>query len=183
MQTVLFDRVHGYWSCLASSRLKPHELEPARSDRLVKGNVSPFAALVAAKRLSDLEHQRSAAHEQFMANMDDEGNDQNAESPKTSGTVGRRAVMPIGEALELSTVPGDANAELQVRTHTPHAHRIPEPCEELLKHCTIIQGTCHNLTSLRTQSDSTASGVGTGDRDTKNTRTMYTSCRNLLELQ
>jgi hypothetical protein len=110
---VLFDRVHGYWSCLGSSQLRPEELEPARSERLLRGNVSPFAAVVAARQLHELETRRSAVHKQFIARV--EGYSQGQQHAAGKGAkVSVRGLPPvaaIAEGFEQSSGASTQHAE------------------------------------------------------------------------
>jgi hypothetical protein len=102
---VLFDRLHGYWSCLGSSQLKPEELEPARSERLLHGNVSPFAAFIAARQLHEQESQRLTVHEQFISRIRGCSLGQNQSSQKSAevSVGGSTRVGPLAEGLEDSS--------------------------------------------------------------------------------
>ena len=102
MQKALFDRVHGYWSCLASSQVQSDELEPARSDRLIRGNVSPLAAVAAARQLQELDKRRSEAHDRFIAQFEAQhGEQQHAAAEHGKAIVeDSRAVVPVAEGYD-----------------------------------------------------------------------------------
>lgn len=115
MQKVLFDRVHGYWSALASSQLQPDELEPARSERLVRGNVSPFAALVAARQFCELDVRRSAVHERFIAQTEAVSGGQHTAKVDARG---RNLAAAVAEGYEQAGDAGAAHRERKTWSDT-----------------------------------------------------------------
>lgn len=99
MQKLLFDRVHGFWASSAI-QLQPHELEPARTQRLC--SVSPLAAVVSTRQLLELETRRLAAHEHFIAQTEavsgGGGGQQHAAKTDAKASLGNS--RPVAEGNE-----------------------------------------------------------------------------------
>ena len=93
--------------------MQPDELEPARSERLVRGNVSPLAAVAAARQLHELDMRRSAAHENFVARFEAQAKGQQhpaAVHGKASEENSSTAV-PVAEGCKQASGSGSKHIE------------------------------------------------------------------------
>eukprot|EP00892_Ulva_mutabilis_P000206 jgi/Ulvmu1/10186/UM006_0142.1 len=122
-QTLLYDRLHGFWS--SASQVRPADLEPHRTERHVASNISMPAAARLLMTLAQLGAQRARVQDKYLSTAQ-------AELTAARSTMQRRrrrtmasigASMHVASLDRLDSVPSAGS----LRTHRSMLHLSKRP--------------------------------------------------------